>query len=329
MKRVLSDFPVHRCEVPCEGERPRLDQFLCGVFPQKSRSQLQDWVRRGCVLVNGNIPSKPGERLRGGELIEIREPQPQPMEVQAEDLPIEVLFEDEQVLVLNKAPGMVVHPAVGNWSGTLVNALLHHCEDLSGHGGENRPGIVHRLDKETSGCLVVAKTDVAHRVLAAQFADRKVRKIYLALALGRFRSRQGTVEAPIGRHPVHRQKMAVLGAGRGREARTDWRVLSEMEFQGIPISLVECQLHSGRTHQIRVHLAHLGHGLLGDSVYGRKEGAPRQMLHAWQLGFSHPKTGHWMELTSPIPEDFVSRGVYAERVSCGTEGLGDTNRSVS
>jgi 23S rRNA pseudouridine1911/1915/1917 synthase len=312
---VSCDPPVHHFEVPKVGERPRLDQFLCGLFPEKSRSQLQEWVRQGAVWLNGEQASKPGERLRGGERLEIREPKPEPIAVKAENLPLEVLFEDEEVLVLNKAAGMVVHPAVGNWSGTVVNALLHHCEDLSGHGGENRPGIVHRLDKETSGCLVVAKTDSAHRLLSAQFADRKVRKIYLAVAVGCFRSLQGTVDAPIGRHPVHRQKMAVLSEGRGRSARTDWRVLWEFQFQQMSLSLVECHLHSGRTHQIRVHLAHLGHGLLGDSVYGKKGGVSRQMLHAWQLGFTHPKTGQWLEFVSQIPDDFVSLGVSADRIS--------------
>jgi 23S rRNA pseudouridine1911/1915/1917 synthase len=311
---VSSELPVRQCEVPRGGDRPRLDQFLCGLFPEKSRSQLQDWIRRGCVRVDGLVPSKPGERLRGGERIEVNEPPPVPLTAEAEDLPLQMLFEDEHLLVLNKAAGMVVHPAAGNWSGTVVNALLHHCEDLSVHGGQERPGIVHRLDKETSGCLVVAKSDVVHRHLSGQFADRKVRKLYLAIAMGSFRKLEGTIEAPIGRHPVHRQKMAVLPEGHGREARTDWRVLAEWDLKGSTVSLVECRLHSGRTHQIRVHLAHLGHGLLGDSVYGRKADAPRQMLHAWQLGFTHPVTEQWLEFTSALPADFQLAGGTEERL---------------
>jgi 23S rRNA pseudouridine1911/1915/1917 synthase len=234
------------------------------------------------------------------------------MAAQAEDLPLEILYEDAELLVINKAAGMVVHPAVGNWSGTVVNALLHHCEDLSEEGGDERPGIVHRLDKETSGCLVVAKTDAAHRALSQQFAGREVRKIYLALALGVFRQSSGTVDAPIGRHPVHRQKMAVLPPGKGRESRTDWRVLGELDFGAQRVTMVQCRLHSGRTHQIRVHLAHLGHGLLGDATYGRRAGAERQMLHAWQLGFFHPRTREWLVFTSPLPADFQSAGVRLE-----------------
>ncbi len=266
-------------------------------------------MRSGAVLLNGEPAPKAGLRLKGGEELVVREPEPVRYDARPEDLPLEMLFEDADLLVVNKAPGMVVHPAVGNWSGTLVNALLHHCEDLSGEGGEDRPGIVHRLDKETSGCLVVAKSDQVHRDLSAQFAGREVRKIYLALALGRFAQKQGSVQEAIGRHPVHRQKMAVLPAGRGREARTDWRVLGEMEVGGALVSVVECRLFTGRTHQIRVHLAHLGHGLLGDALYGRRAGMDRQMLHAWQLGFTHPRRREWMQFCSPVPGDFRALGV--------------------
>jgi 23S rRNA pseudouridine1911/1915/1917 synthase len=175
-------------------------------------------VRSGAVLLDGAVPSKPGVKLRGGEQLVITEPAPEPLTAQAEALPLEILYEDADLLVLNKAAGMVVHPAVGNWTGTVVNALLHHCEDLSGEGGEERPGIVHRLDKETSGCLVIAKNDLAHRSLSEQFAEREVLKIYLAVALGRFKDAKGSVQVPIGRHPVHRQKMAVVDAARGRAA---------------------------------------------------------------------------------------------------------------
>ncbi|NBV85071.1 MAG: RluA family pseudouridine synthase [Verrucomicrobia bacterium] len=309
----MSSFgTVHQASVPADQAGGRLDQFLCGLFPSHSRSQLQEWVRVGAVLMDGSVPAKPGVKLRGGERLVITEPKPEPLAARPEALPLEILFEDAHLLVLNKAAGMVVHPAVGNWSGTVVNALLHHCEDLSGEGGDERPGIVHRLDKETSGCLVVAKNDVAHRSLSSQFAGREVVKIYLAVAIGRFKENKGSVQEPIGRHPVHRQKMSVVAAERGRAARTDWEVLAEIEIKGLAFSVVQCRLFTGRTHQIRVHMAHLGHGLLGDSVYGRKMFVERQMLHAWQLGFSHPETGAWMQFTSPLPEDFRSLGVLIE-----------------
>ncbi len=307
--RVTSARAVHHFHVPLESAGMRLDQFLCVSLPERSRSQLQEWIRGGAVLLNGAPPAKPGHKLRGGEQLRVEEPAPLAYAAVPEALPLDLLHEDEDVLVVNKAAGMVVHPAVGNWTGTVVNALLHHCEDLSGEGGEERPGIVHRLDKETSGCLVVAKNDFSHRVLSAQFAGREVRKIYLALALGRFRESCGSVQKPIGRHPIHRQKMAVLPVGSGREARTDWQVVGEIQAKGNFVSLVQCKLFTGRTHQIRVHLAHLGHGLLGDLVYGRRLGMDRQMLHAWQLGFRHPKTGSPLLFTSPLPEDFRELGV--------------------
>ena len=307
--RVTSARAVHHFHVPLEKAGVRLDQFLCACFPERSRSQLQEWVRLGAVLLNGAPPAKAGLKLKGGEELRIEEPAPPAHDAAPEDLPLDLLYEDEDLLVLNKAAGMVVHPAVGNWTGTVVNALLHHCEDLSVEGGEERPGIVHRLDKETSGCLVVAKNDHSHRALSAQFAGREVRKIYLALALGRFREARGSVQEPIGRHPIHRQKMAVLPAGRGREARTDWRVIGETEAKGSPVTLVQCHLFTGRTHQIRVHLAHLGHGLLGDLIYGRRLGMERHMLHAWQLGFTHPKSGERLEFTSPLPADFRELGI--------------------
>jgi 23S rRNA pseudouridine1911/1915/1917 synthase len=216
-----------------------------------------------------------------------------------------VLFEDDDLIVLNKPAGLVVHPAAGNWTGTLVNALLHHCHGLSSIGGEQRPGIVHRLDKETSGCLVVAKNDAAHQALAKQFAGREVTKIYLALAAGKFARLSGTIEAPIGRHPVLRKKMTVMLEGRGRASKTGYRVLLTLPMG----TLVECTLHTGRTHQIRVHLKHLGHPVLGDDVYGKRGSFARQMLHAWRLGFIHPRTAERLNFESPIPPDFVEAGV--------------------
>lgn len=306
---MTSPAQVHHFTVSADYVGARLDQFLCAALSGRSRSQLQEWVRLGAVLVDGSPPSKPGQKLKGGEAVRIEEPPPPQQDALAEDLPLEVLFEDADLLVLNKAAGMVVHPAVGNWTGTVVNALLHHCEDLSNAGGEERPGIVHRLDKETSGCLVVAKNDKAHRSLSEQFAGRAVRKIYLAIALGRFNAARGSIQLPIGRHPVHRQKMAVMPAGKGREARTDWEVLGELDALEQRLTMVQCRLFTGRTHQIRVHLAHEGHGLLGDAVYGRKLFASRHMLHAWQLGFTHPREARWMQFTSPVPDDFVALGV--------------------
>ena len=219
------------------------------------------------------------------------------------------------LLVLNKPPGMVVHPAAGNPCGTLVNALLAHCRYLSGIGGEQRPGIVHRLDKETSGCMVVAKNDATHHHLSRQFAARKVLKVYLALVAGRPKAKSGTIETSIGRHPVHRKKMAVVEPGRGRAAKTAWRTLADLGEN----TLLECTLHTGRTHQIRVHTRHLGLPLCGDQTYGRRGAWPRQMLHAWRLGFTHPRTRQWMEFAAPLPEDFRDSGVRDEQLPARSE----------
>ena len=290
--------------IPPEAAGLRLDHFLAVKLPHLSRSRLQTLIKEGHIRVAGNT-AKPGEKLQSGKLVTVHEPEAAPLTgTEAEDLPLEVLYEDDDLLVLNKAAGMVVHPAAGNPTGTIVNALLHHCTSLSGIGGEQRPGIVHRLDKETSGCLVVAKNDLAHQGLSKQFAGRTILKVYLALASGHFAKKSGVIEAEIARHPVHRKKMSVVESGRGRASTTDYRVLRELPGA----SLVECTLHTGRTHQIRVHLKHLGHPLLGDELYGRRAGYARQMLHAWKLGFAHPRTGEWMEFQSPIPHDFIEAG---------------------
>ncbi|MHA3769940.1 RluA family pseudouridine synthase [Verrucomicrobiota bacterium sgz303538] len=284
----------------------RLDQFLVAKLPQFTRSRLQSLIQDQHVTLNGSV-TKPGAKVRTGDRIVVVEPPPVPTGTQAEDIALDVLFEDEDLIVINKPPGMVVHPAAGNWEGTVVNALLHHCQNLSGVGGEQRPGIVHRLDKDTSGCLVAAKNDFAHQELARQFAGREVTKIYLALAAGRFKKASGVIEAAIGRHPVQRKKMTVIESGRGRDSKTSWRVLKELG-EG---TLVECTLHTGRTHQIRVHLKHIGHPLLGDEVYGRKGAYPRQMLHAWKLGFIHPRTKQPVHVMAPVPVDFRAVGVPA------------------
>jgi 23S rRNA pseudouridine1911/1915/1917 synthase len=283
---------------------PRLDQFLASQAPAFSRARIQDLIKAGHVTLNG-ASTKASARVRTGDAVVLIEPPPKPTETVAEEIALDVLFEDEDLIVINKPAGLVVHPAAGNWSGTLVNALLHHCRSLSGIGGEQRPGIVHRLDKETSGCLVAAKNDFAHQALVRQFSGREVTKIYLGLAAGKFARQSGVIETMIGRHPVQRKKMAVLPEGRGRLAKTSYRVLRELPVG----SLVECTLHTGRTHQIRVHLKHLGHPLLGDELYGRRAGYARQMLHAWRLGFSHPRTGQRLNFESPIPPDFVEAGV--------------------
>ncbi|MEA3207185.1 MAG: rRNA synthase [Chthoniobacter sp.] len=282
----------------------RLDHFLAAHVVAFSRARLQDLIREGHVTLNGGA-SKPGAKLRPGDLVVLVEPPPVPIGTRAEAIALDVLFEDDDLIVLNKPAGMVVHPAAGNWEGTVVNALLHHCPALSGIGGEQRPGIVHRLDKETSGCLVAAKNDAAHQSLARQFAGREVTKIYLALVAGQLAAARGTIEASIARHPVHRKKMTVVATGRGRAATTDYRVLRPVAGG----TLVECTLHSGRTHQIRVHLKHLGHPVLGDEVYGRRAGFSRQMLHAWKLGFTHPRRGERMNFQAPVPPDFLAAGV--------------------
>lgn len=298
--------------VPSETAGARLDQWLAQQAPQLSRSRWQELVKQGAVTLNGH-PSKANARLRAGDRVVYEEPAPvTPTETKPEAIPLTVLFEDADLLVIDKPAGMVVHPAAGNWQGTIVNALLHHCGELSVIGGEHRPGIVHRLDKETSGCLVVAKKDFAHQRLARQFAGRTVTKIYLALAAGAFTQKSGVVDAPIGRHPVERKKMAVLKEGRAREARTSFRVLQEVAAPEAPRgvgTVVECTLHTGRTHQIRVHLKHLGHPLLGDELYGKRAGFARQMLHAWRLGFTHPRSEKPIACTAPLPPDFVAAGI--------------------
>jgi 23S rRNA pseudouridine1911/1915/1917 synthase len=294
------ELPIHEFTSDCAGLR--LDQYVVQKLPEHSRARIQALVKAGHVTLNGVVP-KSSDRIRVGDVIRVVEPPPVAAEVVAQEIPLDVLFEDDDFIVINKPAGLVVHPAAGNPDGTLVNALLHHCTELSGIGGVERPGVVHRLDKDTSGCLVAAKNDVAHRSLVRQFAGREVTKIYLALAAGRFSKRGGEVNAPIGRHPVHRQKMAIVE--RGRPARTSWRALRDLPCG----TLVECTLHTGRTHQIRVHLKQLGHPILGDEVYGRRGDFPRQMLHAWRLGFLHPRTGQPVKYESPIPQDFVDAGV--------------------
>jgi 23S rRNA pseudouridine1911/1915/1917 synthase len=271
---------------------------------------LKRLIEEGHVRLNGQRV-KPTHAPRAGEAIEIRWPEPRSAEAQPEEIPLDILFEDRSLLVLNKPAGLVVHPAAGHEAHTLVNALLHHCGgELSGIGGVARPGIVHRLDKETSGCLVIAKNDETHVALSAQFAGRKVKKIYHAIVCGELGREAGEIRAAIARHPSHRKRMAVRDDDSGRAAHTGWRVVERLNSA----TLVEAQLHTGRTHQIRVHFQFLGHPLAGDETYGARQNqklteltgyeAPRVMLHAHELSFVHPQKGKAMSFEAPAPEDF-------------------------
>ena len=287
----------------------RLDTFLRTQFSTLSRGAIQRLIQQGDVRVAGK-PVKASHLPRAGEKIEIHWPDAKPATAQPQEMPLDVLFEDDDLLVLNKPPGMVVHPSAGHEESTLVNALLHHCAgQLSGIGGVARPGIVHRLDKETSGCLVIAKNDPTHLALSTQFAGREVRKIYHAIVCGRVTPEQGDIRAAIARHPTHRKRMAVTD-GSGREAWTSYTVIERLR----EATLVEAVLHTGRTHQIRVHFKHLGFPVAGDATYGNRQNkrvaeltgytAPRQMLHAQQLSFKHPRTGRRQTFTAPLPADF-------------------------
>ena len=302
--RQLSAEDSNRVDlvVPANEARLRLDQFLAKRFPEFSRSRVQHLIRDGFVRLN-NLTTRPRQIVRGGDKIELTKPPLEKIETLPEPIPLEVLFEDDDLIVINKPPGIVVHPGAGHREHTLVNALLHHCTTLSGIGGKERPGIVHRLDKETSGCLVVAKNDATHRDLSRQFAARTVEKIYLALVTGKLPKTIGVIEEKIGRHPVHRKRMSATTL-RGRAAKTEYRVVRSSDRA----SLVECRLHSGRTHQIRVHLHHLHHPVLGDKVYAPRlaKDFPRQMLHAWKLGFRHPRTEEWKSFEAPLPDDFAA-----------------------
>jgi 23S rRNA pseudouridine1911/1915/1917 synthase len=287
----------------------RLDAWLRRQYPAMSRGAIQRLIEEGHITVNG-AKTKPTHTPRIGDVVRVEWPEVKPAIAQPEDIPLDILFEDEALLVLNKPPGIVVHPAAGNEEHTLVNALLHHCEgQLSGIGGVARPGIVHRLDKDTSGCLVVAKNDETHVALSNQFAGRSVRKVYHAVLCGELAREKGEIKAAIARHTSHRKRMTV-DDDRGREAHTSYRVLERLNSA----TLVEALLHTGRTHQIRVHFQHLKHPLVGDDTYGQRQNrrlteltryaAPRQMLHAFELGFTHPRTGKKLDFTAPMPADF-------------------------
>ncbi len=277
----------------------RLDVVVAGRFPQYSRSRVATLAGCGQVLVDDR-PQKPAFRLRAGQRVRILAPPSDPVVVAPQPIPLQIVHEDADILVIDKPAGMTVHPAPGHPRGTLVNAVLAHVPDLSGIAGPLRPGVVHRLDKDTSGLLVIAKTDAAYRSLVAQLRARAVTRVYLALVRGTVREDRGVISAPIGRHPVHRTRMAVVP--HGRPAVT--HVTVQERLGGA--TLVECRLETGRTHQIRVHLRHIGHPVLGDPVYGGGGGGiGRQALHAARLEFTHPRTGERIVCTAPLPEDFA------------------------
>ncbi len=313
MKQESADFSWR---VGAHDARDRLDVWLSKKeSPKLSRSAWQRLIRSGAARINGKT-ALPNSKLTAGDEVTAVLPPPDKTSMIAEEIPLHVLFEDGDIVVINKPAGMVVHPGAGHRAGTLVHALLYHCAGrLSGIGGVERPGLVHRLDAETSGCLVVAKNDDAHQSLCAQFKARSVEKIYLAWVWGDPRRPSGRIEAAIGRHPIHRKKMGV--SGRGRAAVTEWKVL---EKRGVA-SLLECRILTGRTHQIRVHCAHLGHGIAGDKLYARGRprpglpSPPRQLLHAWKLSFDHPRTGKRIAVTAPPPDDFLAFASQLEKTS--------------
>lgn len=296
-------------------DRPteRLDTFIVECLPDLSRSQLKKLIDNGQVTLNG-APTKASSKLKGGESIRVILPEPEPIETIPEAIPLHILYEDQDLIVINKSAGMVVHPAAGHPRGTLVNALLHHCNDLAGIGGELRPGIVHRTDKDTSGVIVVTKNDQSHQHLASQFKDHSINRRYLALVHGCPGGNSGTIDQPIGRHPTQRKKMSGK-ARNSKRAVTHWKVLKQYNVNRL--SLIELQLETGRTHQIRVHFAEINCPLVGDPLYGNRsrttaikdmklrkliDRLPGQALHAQKLGFIHPSSGKYLEFSSEMPE---------------------------
>lgn len=280
----------------------RLDKFLSAMLPDQSRSYLQKIIKDGNVLVNGE-PKKSSYRLEDGDEVTADLPGLKSPDIEPENIPLDILYEDASILMVNKPKGMVVHPSAGHYTGTLVNAVLWHCQgQLSGINGVSRPGIVHRIDKDTTGVLVVCKNDAAHNAVAAQLKEHSITRKYRAIVHGVIKEDEGTVDAPIGRHPTERKKMA-SGVKNGKRAVTHYRVLER--FQGY--TYVECQLETGRTHQIRVHMASIHHPLLGDTVYGPAKDSHHlegQTLHAMVLGLIHPVTGEYLEVEAPLPEYF-------------------------
>ena len=279
----------------------RIDKYISALMEGKSRSYIQGMIEKGGVIVNGNI-KKSNYAVKEGDVISVTIPEPEEMNIKPEKIPLEILYEDSDLVVVNKKQGMVVHPASGIYSGTLVNALLEHCTDLSGINGVLRPGIVHRIDKNTSGIIVIAKNDNSHNILAHQLKEHTMTRVYYALVEGIIKKDEGTVDTQIGRHPAEKIKMAVVREG--KRAVTHYRVVQRYKAH----TLVECVLETGRTHQIRVHMAHIGHPVVGDPVYGHKKQRFKlegQLLHAKKLGFVHPSTNTYVEFESSLPDHFV------------------------
>lgn len=294
-----------KIEVDCIEPR-RIDQFLVGRFPELSRARIQSLIKSGDIQLN-SAKTKAKQNVSSGDLITVEIPEPETAEALSQDIPLEVLYEDNDIIVINKESGMVVHPAAGNADGTLVNALLHHCKgQLAGIGGVERPGIVHRLDKDTSGCIIVAKNDAAHQSLVSQFHDRTNEKRYLTVVQSTPNKDEDSIFTHIGRHPVNRLKMTVVNPGSGKTAITDYRVLHKASDG---TCLLLCDLHTGRTHQIRVHMQHIGAPILGDPIYAKPPRQPLQtgrlMLHAWQLVINHPQTDEKMSFEAPIPDEYL------------------------
>lgn len=291
-------------QVEPEDKGIRIDKYLALKNAELSRSYLQKLLKEGKVKAQGESV-KPNYKVQSGDVLSLEIPDAQEVDILPENIPLDILYEDEDLLVVNKPKDMVVHPASGHYSGTLVNAVLYHCRgNLSSINGVLRPGIVHRIDKDTTGALVVCKSDVIHRAMAEQLKEHSITRRYRALVQGNLKEDEGTVKAPIGRHPTDRKRMAVNDKN-GKEAITHYRVLERFGC----CTYIECQLETGRTHQIRVHMASIGHPLLGDTVYGSQKNPYQfqgQALHAMTLGFIHPRTGKYMEFTAPIPQYFVN-----------------------
>lgn len=298
----MNENGLQRLTVSPEDAGVRIDKYLAEQLPDITRSYLQKLLKDGSVQMNGK-PVKASTKTAAGALIALTIPEPEEPEILPEDIPLDILYEDSDVILINKPKDMVVHPAAGHYTGTLVNALMYHCKgDLSGINGVLRPGIVHRIDKDTTGVLIVCKNDRAHNALAEQLKEHSITRKYRAIVCGNLKEDEGTVDAPLGRHPQDRKKMAIVRSG-GKRAVTHYRVLERFGNY----TYIECRLETGRTHQIRVHMASLGHPLLGDEIYGRAKSPFKlegQTLHAMVLGFIHPTTGEYMEFEAPLPEYF-------------------------
>ena len=299
-------------ELPLEREPERIDKLLAELYPEKSRSFFQKIIKNGDVLVEQQPVTKTGQPVKGGDLLEIHFPEQIEAKILPEDIPLDILYEDSDLLIVNKPKGMVVHPAPGHYTGTLVNAILFHCKgSLSGINGEIRPGIVHRIDKDTTGSLVICKNDHAHKAISEQLRKHSLKRIYRGIVCGLIREENGTIDSPIGRSKKDRKKMAVLSrqemivGSSGREAVTHYRVLQRFRDN----TYCEFQLETGRTHQIRVHMASIGHPLYGDTIYGNEKnahGLQGQTLHAMTIGLIHPRTSEYLEVEAPLPDYFQS-----------------------